>query len=973
MKYNLIYFVMKRMDHITIDKLLLTHRTDGALKTHVTMGNFKASYVFNTRDIETLFQVYCEAIKNNKVICLAEMIHNTKCLPILVDVDIKLKENLEEDDYIYTSADKIYNKEHVEKLIKIYQSVLRTVIDECNDDHLLCVVLEKPLYKDTVNGVTYIKNGFHLHFPNTFMSVDDQKIQLIPRILQSIEEYQLFNDLKSLNCIVKIDDGYCSAPWLMYGARKDANRDPYTVTMVINSNGDDISLYDAFKKYKIYDSTGTKIKITLENVELNLPRILSIIPFPSNTKPQTMVKKGLLSPIREKIKNNIERKTKEYKKNIEEDLGIAKPLLGMLCDYRAENRNDWIEIGWILFNISHGNQDGLDLWKDFSMRCPNLYDESKCIYEWDRMVLKNLSVGTLKFYAQQDNPEEYKKFKHERAIKLINESLNLTGTHYDIAKIMYEEYKDEFKCSNPDSTLGEWYHFKNHIWQNDKQGITLSSKLSEDIYMMYKSIFDSERLKNTEDDNPHLEAKLKQIKKIMTSLKSNNFKNGVMKECKALFYDKIFNEKLNMNKDLFAFKNGIYDLKQYKFRDGIPEDYISKSAPIDYIEFSEDDEEVRQVYIYLEQVFPNINIRTYFLDIYSEIFRGGNKEKLILFWTGHGNNAKTVTQKIFENMLGKYAIKLEPNVVTGKKISAGSANADLSRAGNGVRWAAIEEPEFKEHLNVGILKRLSGNDSCFVRDLYEKGKDTSELTFFFKLAIICNELPPISHSDQAIWNRIRVLHFESTFTNENVPDTYEEQLQRKIFPADETFVDEKLPKMLNSFAWVLLNHRKKMICRMEPSEVKVATECFRKNNDTYRQFIEECIVKQKDSILSLSDLYSRFKIWFKESYPGYQIPIKDDVKKHFCESWKNFDTRGSIWRGYKLRTAQDDENDLKENDRLNSENTETETETEKENEEEGCCEEEERDEESESVKSNKVVHKFNNFEFVINEDEEDEE
>ena len=30
--------------------------------------------------------------------------------------------------------------------IEVYQSVLRQIIEDCSDDNLICLVLEKPLY-----------------------------------------------------------------------------------------------------------------------------------------------------------------------------------------------------------------------------------------------------------------------------------------------------------------------------------------------------------------------------------------------------------------------------------------------------------------------------------------------------------------------------------------------------------------------------------------------------------------------------------------------------------------------------------------------------------------------------------------------------------------------------------------------------------------------------------------------------------
>lgn len=57
-----------------------------------------------------------------------------------------------------------------------------------------------------------------------------------------------------------------------------------------------------------------------------------------------------------------------------------------------------------------------------------------------------------------------------------------------------------------------------------------------------------------------------------------------------------------------------------------------------------------------------------------------------------GDNGKSVTENLFEIMLGKYAIKLPTSLLVGKRTQSSSACPELVRAGNGVRWALLQEP-----------------------------------------------------------------------------------------------------------------------------------------------------------------------------------------------------------------------------------------------------------------------------------------
>src|SRR3990167_3968555 len=108
---------------------------------------------------------------------------------------------------------------------------------------------------------------------------------------------------------------------------------------------------------------------------------------------------------------------------------IAKKLMPLLADFRASENGEWMTVGWALYNISEGSTEGLDLWCDFSSRCEEKYDEGTCIYQWEKMVEKDITLGTLRYYASIDNPEAYKTFKKEESQKRVKESLN--GSHHD--------------------------------------------------------------------------------------------------------------------------------------------------------------------------------------------------------------------------------------------------------------------------------------------------------------------------------------------------------------------------------------------------------------------------------------------------------------------------------------------------------------------------------------------------------------
>ena len=883
----------------SVEQMLRDHYVNSVLYTHVSLVQPRGKFLFSRQDLEDFWEVYCDKIKDgNGVMGMAEK--SQHYLPVLADIDLKIKDSEE-----FRCREHLYTPEHVLKVIQIYQSVLRNIVEDCTDDFLICVLLEKPMYNVVVGDVTYIKNGFHLHFPNIFLNKIDQEVQLIPRVQDIMEQMEVFLDIGIQKSANTVDKACCTVPWLMYGSRKSENMEPYKVTKVFDSDVSEISLEKAFKNYRLYDINEKVIDIR-GKVTKYLPRILSIIPYGRAVQE---VKRGLTTPLKEKIEETKNQKTKTHiKVSVEELLKMSAKLLPMIADWRAVDRNEWMTIGWVLFNIGEGCHIALDQWLEFSSRDSEKYDEAKCVYEWERMVKKDLSVGTLKYYASIDSPDLYKEFKQAQSNNFIKESLN--GSHNDIAKVLYSEYSNEFVCASISNKT--WYQFDNHRWVEMEEGTYLREKISSEVVEKYieqgKHLFSKLSVTTDKAEEAMYNARLKQVQNIIGKLKTSPFKSSVMKEAMEVFYDRRFKNKLDQNPYLIGFKNGVYDLKLNEFRNGRPEDFISKVLPIEYKQYNENDPEVQNIVEFLIKIFPDKDLREYFLNTYCDIFVGGNNKKKIYMWTGEGgDNGKSITQLAFEKMLGEFSVKFQTQYFTGKKVSTGSANPELARAAPPVRLVMMEEPDGDEQLNIGELKKLSGGDSFWARDLFERGKSVKEVFPLFMLTFVCNKLPKIKLADKASWNRFRVIPFESTFVEppDECPVTFEEQIQQKRFPMDRDF-NNKIPDMVEAFAWYLINWRKNVKKGKinEPLKVLEATALYRRQNDVCRQFTEECLIKDS-AVITISELYAKFRDWFREGWPSSSLPIKNEIRDYFIKQWGEPE-KGVYWTGYRIRTLADD-------------------------------------------------------------------
>lgn len=68
---------------------------------------------------------------------------------------------------------------------------------------------------------------------------------------------------------------------------------------------------------------------------------------------------------------------------------------------RADDYNLWIQLGMVLRNI---DMRLLELWDDYSKNSSK-YKSKECMKKWNSMKDDNLGLGTLIYWAKQDNPE----------------------------------------------------------------------------------------------------------------------------------------------------------------------------------------------------------------------------------------------------------------------------------------------------------------------------------------------------------------------------------------------------------------------------------------------------------------------------------------------------------------------------------------------------------------------------------------
>ena len=413
---------------------------------------------------------------------------------------------------------------------------------------------------------------------------------------------------------------------------------------------------------------------------------------------------------------------------------------------------------------------------------------------------------------------------------------------------------------------------------------------------------------------------LKNILYIKMKLLQGTYVNGLMKSVRDLFYKKEIMEKFDTDTSLIGFDNGIYDLKSNVFREGRPEDYITKSTgfsiPIGDAELpirlsdinshlsnyiKEYDTFKRDLDTFIQQIIPLEEVRQYTLRFLSKCLSGENRDEGFYIWTGSGGNGKSKLIEIAQLVLGEYGCGLPVSLITSKRASSNSATPEMERT-KGIRLAVMQEPEADECINIGLMKELTGNDKIIARGLY---KEPVEFVPQFKLLLMCNELPNIPSNDDGTWRRLEVVDFISRFIGEE--DQHKINNKRHIYKRDKE-LRNKLPAWKLVFLGILLEEWMKYDKEgiKVPKQVNNKTKSYRNENDIVGQWIEQ-VCEIVDNIKNdngqecaptvFEDLFFDFKGWCQEQ--GHKSPDKKKTKDDLLK-WQEQSTYGlSLGRNMK--------------------------------------------------------------------------
>jgi P4 family phage/plasmid primase-like protien len=879
---------------MSLRDFLAANKSDSVF-THTGLKGGK--FFIKDEDLARFYDLYTESILDGDHVHLVEK--NTQIGALRVDFDFIYKPDITTHQH---------TRDQVVNFCKAYMDAVAEYVQLPPKVEVFIMEKRKPTLDVKGNRM---KSGIHMVIPEVCTTtMVEQSVRR--NLLKTVASF--FPDLPLNEPWEKVYDEAVvkrSVNWMLYGSRKgDENSRPYEMKYIVN-----------------YENGAVSVNTKVPAISPELVRRLSIRRQEEDETPLTEKGKATYAGVQAEVRISGGRavtpargrpavrgdkpRSREsspagrmIRELSAEDKAYLKNHAMNLKKERWDVESEWVRVGICLHNI---HPDLLDVFLDFSSQWER-YNEADCIQKWNGFTFRNdgdrIGVGTLRFWSRTDNLEGYQQIESTNVERLVSDACS--GTEHDVACLIYAKFRDSYKCS--DFGKNVWYRWSGHIWAETDSGVDLQLKLSKEIAQEFFKR--SNRLGielegkqcSTEGKGDcgvceycQKDAERTGFMKMYTKLKTTTFKNNVMRECRELFFDENFTKKVDANKELIAFNNGVLDLKTYEFRNGLPEDYISFSTAIDYDpdrEYS-DYPEWRAIEQFIAQVLPDHKVREYFMSHLSTCLVGGNRAQKFHILTGSGSNGKSMLMNLVTKALGDYAAVVPISLFTQKRNKSAAAAPEVIRL-KGRRFVTMQEPDEKIALNTGLMKEISSCEKMYARDLFKSG---CEFEVQAKFHLACNEKPEINSTDGGTWRRLAVINFTSKFVDKPCEPHH--------FPIDETIqnavtsVDWATPFL--SYLVYMLKLGNGYYKLETPAKVLEYTADYKNDTDGIAKFLSEKTEEFKDGDTVFPVLKAQLKSVFKQwKIQNDTLSLSvSDLEKRVTEKFGKYP--GGGWTNFRMK------------------------------------------------------------------------
>ena len=220
---------------------------------------------------------------------------------------------------------------------------------------------------------------------------------------------------------------------------------------------------------------------------------------------------------------------------------------------------------------------------------------------------------------------------------------------------------------------------------------------------------------------------------------------------------------------------------------------------------------------------------------------GSTQEHCLFMLHGTGANGKSTFTETLCDLFGEYAMHTQFS--TWAASDRGEATHEVAALA-GARLVVSNEAEGGVRFAEGLVKQATGGDrmrGCF------KYQNSFEFVPSLKLWIALNHKPSVRGTDEGFWRRIRLIPFSVTIP----PEERDPSLRFRLRDELEGILAWAVR---GAFEWYHFGLN-------DPEIVREATQSYRDDEDTFGEWISECLTFSEHWSESGSVVYRSFKDW----------------------------------------------------------------------------------------------------------------
>lgn len=585
-------------------------------------------------------------------------------------------------------------------------------------------------------------------------------------------------------------------------------------------------------------------------------------------------------------------------RGLTEELQLVAKFIGCIKAEFFKPYDNWIRFITCLKSIST-----MSACKSLCLKAcrkPKKYDtdeaEASTRVKWDEIEPDGrMTMGTLRYWAKQSNPEEY--------LKVVKSSYRLMvlGNINQVAEVFASEVAGTLVyagCAGKSDHKFFQYHEHLRLWAEVDESAVAYTMV--EVMPLVCDRIREDILATSKAENAQDQAKLvfsignkigqgmgsRYIPPLRVILNPAVAKSPFLK-------DKAF--KLDERPELLPLENGVWNFKTGKLEMYDRSHYCSYRIPICY----NPDADTTDIQTAFEMWFNGDKTKIDFLKYWLGYCLTGetSRDEFMIVYGSKGGNGKTL---LFEEILGEdiFGNHLYQALAEDALMKKGGTNDSLFDA-QGKRLLMLSEvgkATGRNKLNVEILKKWSGRGEIAARAVYERERRFKPMG---KLVMLTNQLPELPADDGGIARRLIVLEQNIPFVKPDLYITYSEEMRNsgQVRKQDENFVKRLRQNKEGWVKWLVEGAMEFMADpkRKAPESILEYSETARTECDKYASWMKANLLMTRvpTDVIRFRSIADYF---CKESGVSVQnTSVKEELKRRIIA--QGVDTRGDAAKG----------------------------------------------------------------------------